>query len=244
MWQCNLTCLLPVMLAMTLSTAGCSGEQPAPLVSANWWHTAAGRMVEEQIQMRGVTDNQLLQAMRQTPRHLFVPSHLQQYAYRDGPLPIGQEQTISQPYIVGLMSELLQLNGTEKVLEIGTGSGYQAAILAQLAAEVYTIEILQSLADSSRARLSRLGYDNAEVRWGDGYRGWPEQAPFERIIVTAAPEVVPPALVEQLAPGGIMVLPVGDYYQELRVIRKDLAGEISQQSIIPVRFVPMVHPGE
>ncbi len=208
-----------------------------------WWQNAAEEMVEQQIHQRGVTDEVVLKAMLVTPRHLFVPKQLEQYAYTDGPLPIGEGQTISQPYVVALMTELLQLTGDERVLEIGTGSGYQAAILSRLAGEVYSIELVKTLADSSGARLQRLGYENVEVKCGDGYLGWPQHAPFDRIIVTAAPDEVPPELLRQLASEGIMVLPVGSYNQELKVIRKTTTGEVLEESIIPVRFVPMVHPG-
>ncbi len=206
------------------------------------WKADAAAMVRTQIQSRDVSDPAVLEVMRTTPRHLFVPPAWRIHAYQDHALPIGERQTISQPYIVGLMTDQLELTGKEKVLEIGTGSGYQAAILSKLAREVYTIEIIEVLADSSAARLKALGYENVTVRWGDGYKGWPEHAPFDRIIVTAAPPEIPQALVEQLRPGGIMVLPVGDYYQELKTLRKTESGKIKQQTIIPVRFVPMVHP--
>jgi protein-L-isoaspartate(D-aspartate) O-methyltransferase len=206
------------------------------------WHSKAAQMVKEQIESRGVKDERVLRAMKEVPRHRFVPEHLVPAAYNDNPLPIGQGQTISQPYIVALMTEELNLTGKEKVLEIGTGSGYQAAVLSLLAKEVYTIEIIKSLADSAREKLNELGYaSNVHVKWGDGYRGWPEHAPFDCIIVTAAPESVPEALVEQLKPGGIMIIPVGKYYQELLRIRKTEKGT-TKKSIIPVRFVPMVHP--
>ncbi len=208
------------------------------------WRTAAREMVRRQLRPRGISDSRVLQVMETTPRHLFVPPEIVAGAYLDGPLSIGHGQTISQPYIVALMTELLHLSGTEKVLEIGTGSGYQAAVLAQLTDTVYTIEIVKALADSSADRLARLGYSNVIVRHGDGYLGWPQQAPFDCIIVTAAPPEVPPALVEQLRPGGRMVIPVGAYYQELLVITKSESGQIKRAGVIPVRFVPMVHPIE
>ena len=198
-------------------------------------------MVVHQIHARGIRDSLVLRTMRETPRHLFVPEYLERNAYIDRPLPIGEEQTISQPYIVALMTELLRLTGKEKVLEIGTGSGYQAAVLSPLVKEVYTIEIVESLAESAKERLINLGYDNVIVKWGDGYKGWPEHAPFDCVIVTAAPEYVPKALVEQLKIGGRLVIPVGSFYQELKVITKAKDG-IKEESIIPVRFVPMVHP--
>jgi len=198
-------------------------------------------MVQSQIADRGVRDKRVLRVMQHTPRHLFVPASMKSMAYHDRPLPIGHDQTISQPYIVALMTELLELRGDEKVLEIGTGSGYQAAVLAQLAGTVYTIEIVEPLARSSAALLEKLGYENVEVRHGDGYQGWPEHAPFDRIIVTAAPEEIPPKLVDQLADGGIMVLPVGNYYQELVMLTKN-RDKVVEKEIIPVRFVPMVKP--
>jgi protein-L-isoaspartate(D-aspartate) O-methyltransferase len=196
------------------------------------------RMVRIQIEGRGVEDPRVLEAMRKVPRHLFVPPALAANAYDDSPLPIGHEQTISQPYIVALMSELLELEGDEKVLEIGTGSGYQAAILGELAAEVYTIEIVEPLAEEARARLAALGYDTVHVRAGDGYRGWPEQAPFDTIMLTAAPPEMPQPLVDQLAPGGILVAPIGDLHQDLVVFEKT-AGGLTRREVIPVRFVPM-----
>ena len=205
------------------------------------WQVQAEQMVTSQISKRGIKDKQVLEVMRNTPRHLFVPDDYQIAAYQDRPLPIGHQQTISQPYIVALMTELLELSGEEKVLEIGTGSGYQAAVLAQMAGAVYTIEIVEPLAISSAALLKKLEYNNVEVRYGDGYKGWPEQAPFDRIIATAAPAEIPQALVDQLAVGGLMVLPVGEDYQELVLLTKTAKG-VTRKDIIPVRFVPMVKP--
>ncbi len=196
-------------------------------------------MVESQIVSRGVRDPRVLTAMREVPRHLFVEPAQKDQAYDDTPLPIAGNQTISQPYIVALMTELLDLQPEEKVLEIGTGSGYQSAVLSRLCREVYSIEIVPELARSAAQRLSQLGYENVTVREGDGYGGWPEQAPFDGIIVTAAPERIPQPLLDQLAPGGRMVIPVGGFFQELKVFRKDAAGRITEQSILPVRFVPM-----
>jgi len=196
-------------------------------------------MVRAQIEARGIKDKRVLEAMLKVERHRFVPLVLQDLAYEDEPLPIGEGQTISQPYIVALMTELLQLKGNEKVLEIGTGSGYQAAILGELAREVYTIEILPTLAEQAEELLSDLGYENIKVKCGDGYLGWPEFSPFDAIIVTCAPEEVPQSLVEQLAEGGRMVIPVGETYQELKLLVK-LKGKIEEKNIIPVRFVPMV----
>ena len=196
------------------------------------------RMVDEQIRARGVRDDRVLEAMRRVPRHEFVPPAQVSNAYEDSPLPIGLGQTISQPYIVGYMTEQLQVTPKSKVLEIGTGSGYQAAVLGELVDEVYTIEIVPELAQRSRATLERLGYENVHVRAGDGYQGWPEAAPFDRIIVTAAPDHVPQPLVNQLAVGGRMILPVGDYYQQMTIITKTPRGVI-QQRTIDVVFVPM-----
>ena len=206
------------------------------------WKAAAQEMVLIQIIGRGVKDARVLTVLAQTARHKFVPSEMVPYAYKDRPLPIGEDQTISQPYIVALMTELLDLSGTEKVLEIGTGSGYQAAVLSPLVADVYTIEIVKTLALRAQKILEELGMKNVYVRWGDGYKGWPDEAPFDRIIVTAAPDEVPSALIDQLRAGGKLVIPVGKYWQELKVITKVSRSQIDEQSIIPVRFVPMVHP--
>lgn len=225
--------IFPLVLLLTACAPGQDNSS---------WQKRAEYMVKSQIEARDVSDQRVLLSMMKTPRHLFVPEPFRPLAYEDSALPIGERQTISQPYIVGLMTEQLNLTGKEKVLEIGTGSGYQAAILSQLTTEVFSIELIQVLADSSSQRLKDLGYDNVKVRWGDGYQGWPEQAPFDRIIVTAAPPEIPEKLLEQLAPGGIMVLPVGDHYQELKRLEKSEDGRIESETIIPVRFVPMVHP--
>jgi protein-L-isoaspartate(D-aspartate) O-methyltransferase len=182
----------------------------------------------------------VLGALRAVPRHEFVPTRLRGSAYRNVSLPIGEDQTISQPFIVALMTELASLDGEARVLEIGTGSGYQAAVLAEIAREVYTIEIVEVLGRRAEATLERLGYDNVHVRIGDGYRGWPEAAPFDAIVVTAAPDEVPAPLVEQLAVGGRLVIPVGAEHevQSLRVLTKDSAGNVEQSDVLPVRFVP------
>ncbi len=201
------------------------------------------KMVRIQIEARGVQDKLVLDAMRKVPRHLFVPESLREQAYSDGPLPIGEGQTISQPYIVALMTELLCLKGGEKVLEIGTGSGYQAAILAEIANEVYTIEIICSLAESAEKRLKEMGYKNITVRCADGYQGWKEHAPFDGVIVTAAPDHIPQPLVDQLKVGGRLVIPIGDVFQELVVITKTEKG-IKKMNVIPVRFVPMTGEAE
>jgi protein-L-isoaspartate(D-aspartate) O-methyltransferase len=201
------------------------------------------RMVDEQIVRRGVVDTLVLAAMRKVPRHEFVPEAYKHYAYADEPLPIGDGQTISQPYIVALMTESLNINKNSKVLEIGTGSGYQAAVLAEIAKEVYSIEIIESLATRASETLERLGYKNVKVRCGDGYRGWPEEAPFDAIIVTAAPGRIPQPLIDQLKVGGRMCIPVGDVYQELVAVTKKEKG-IVRKDIIPVRFVPMTGEAE
>jgi protein-L-isoaspartate(D-aspartate) O-methyltransferase len=201
------------------------------------------RMVEGQLKSRGIRDARVLTALGQVRRHCFVPPELQDQAYGDHPLPIGAGQTISQPYIVALMSELLELKGREKVLEVGTGSGYQAAVLAELTAKVYTIEIVPTLAFSSKERLARLGVKNVSVRAGDGYLGWPEEAPFDAIMVTAAPDHIPGPLVEQLKEGGRMVLPVGTYpYQQLKKGLKQ-SGKLTITDVLPVLFVPMTGDG-
>jgi len=199
-------------------------------------------MVETQIRARGVKDPRVLAAMLEVERHLFVPKDLHPTAYSDQPLPIGEGQTISQPYIVALMTELLDLKGGEKVLEVGTGSGYQAAILAELAKEVYTIEIVEKLATSAEKLLLDLGYKNIKVRAGDGYLGWPEAAPFDAIIVTCAPDHIPRPLVDQLKEGGRMVIPVGELTQELRKIVKR-GGRLETTNVSPVIFVPMTGEG-
>ncbi|WP_198244735.1 protein-L-isoaspartate(D-aspartate) O-methyltransferase [methane-oxidizing endosymbiont of Gigantopelta aegis] len=186
-------------------------------------------------------DPRVIAAMRQVPRHAFVPEDLTYLAYENGPIPIGAGQTISQPYIVALMTDLLKTRPTDRILEIGTGSGYQAAVLSQLVQKVYSIEIIESLAEKARSRLSKLGYDNVEIRTGDGYFGWPEHAPYDGVIVTAAAPYIPPALIEQLKNSGRLVIPVGlPYgYQELKVIEKTDDGELKTQTILSVSFVPL-----
>lgn len=196
------------------------------------------RMVKIQIERRGIRERRVLNALLGVPRHLFVPEHLKERAYDDGALPIGEEQTISQPYIVAKMTELLDLKGDETVLEVGTGSGYQAAVLAKLVRTVYTIEIVPSLARQAEERLKRMGYGNISVRLGDGYRGWEEHAPFDAVIVTAAPDHIPPKLIEQLREGGRMVIPVGTVNQHLTLLVKEEDG-VREEQVIPVRFVPM-----
>lgn len=207
------------------------------------WDAMRERMVNDQIVRRGVTNPDVLRAVRSVPRHAFVPEAHRAEAYDDHPLPIGEGQTISQPYIVALMTELLDPQPGDRVLEVGTGSGYQAAVLAELVTAVYSIEIVEPLAEESAARLTALGYDNVTVRAGDGYRGWPDEAPFDAVIVTAAPGHVPKPLTEQLKDGGVLVIPVGDKEQSLlRITRTGNA--FKRESVIPVRFVPMTGEAE
>ena len=196
------------------------------------------QMVEEQIQRRGITNENVIAAMKSVQRHLFVPQNLVNRAYEDNPLPIGFNQTISQPFVVAYMTETAALTEKAKVLEIGTGSGYQTAVLAEIVSEVFSIEILPELAIRSRNLLDDLGYRNLTIKSGDGYQGWPEEAPFDAIVVTAAPNHVPPALIEQLAVGGKLIIPVGQVQQEMTIITKTDSGASTVQTL-PVRFVPM-----
>lgn len=250
-YRCN------VFMLLVLLSIGCSSvpkdpsanhkEKPSDttrLVSgddAAGWRKQATQMVENQLVPRGIYDQKVLKAMINTPRHLFIPKSYQAFAYDDRPVPIGKEQTISQPYIVAKMTELLDLKGNEKVLEIGTGSGYQAAILSQLADTCYSIELIKILADRATRLLNEQGYHNVVVKCDDGYKGWKEHAPFDAIIITAAPEEIPQALVDQLKINGRMVVPVGKTYQQLILITKTDKG-IKKKNIFPVRFVPMVKP--
>jgi protein-L-isoaspartate(D-aspartate) O-methyltransferase len=206
------------------------------------WSTLRQRMVREQIVERGIRDSATVAAMGQVPRHEFVLSQFRRLAYEDTPLPIGHDQTISQPYIVALMTELIRPGPGQRVLEVGTGSGYQAAVLAAAGCRVWTIEIFTALADEARARLKRLGYDGVVVRHGDGYAGWKEEAPFDAVVVTAGADAVPPALIEQLAPRGRLAMPVGDPHtdQRLVLLEKDSLGRVSTRYLVPVRFVPLL----
>tara|TARA_B100000029_G_C17391181_1_gene893466 strand:+ start:103 stop:714 length:612 start_codon:yes stop_codon:yes gene_type:complete len=199
-------------------------------------------MIENQIKKRGITDSEILNAMMKIKRHEFVKDGYEKFAYDDRPLPIGYKQTISQPYIVAFMTKKLNLRPHHKVLEIGTGSGYQAAVLSELSDYVYTIEIIPELAEKAKKVLKENDYDNISFRIGDGYQGWHEEAPFDRIIVTAAPKEIPDKLIEQLAPGGIMIIPYGESIdlQFIWSIKKERDGSIIKEKIIPVRFVPMV----
>jgi protein-L-isoaspartate(D-aspartate) O-methyltransferase len=221
-----------------MTPADCTSDDPQQDV----FQQARLAMVADQIASRGVKDRGVLDAMRAVPRHEFLPAASRESAYDDSPLPIGYGQTISQPYIVALMTELARPSPSDRALEVGTGSGYQAAVLSRLVARVFSVELVDPLARSAASTLQRLGYANVTVRSGDGYGGWPEEAPFDIILVTAAPEEVPSALVAQLKPGGRMIVPVGRVYdvQDLQLIEKDASGRVTTRSIIPVRFVPLV----
>jgi len=203
-------------------------------------------MVERQIIARGVKDKKVLEAMESVPRHLFVPEGYREYSYYDQPLPIGLAQTISQPYIVALMTEMLKAGKDDVILEVGTGSGYQAAVLSEIAKEVYTIELIEELGLQAEERLKSLGYNNVYVKIADGSLGWPEKAPFDAIIVTAAAEKIPDPLIKQLKPGGKMVIPVDSSFlgQDLLIVEKDENGKVSIEKTIPVRFVPLIEGQE
>ncbi len=227
-------------ICFLLMLTGCSGPSGGDHAALEQRFAAMREtMISTQIAARGVTDPRVLEAMRRVPRHRFVPEEYQKEAYEDYPLPIGEGQTISQPYIVAFMTEILQVQPGQKVLEIGTGSGYQAAVLAAMGAQVTTIEILPSLAEKAQARLAEVGYGGVRVLTGDGYRGYPAGAPYDAIIVTAAPERIPEPLIEQLAVGGRLVVPIGRYTQELKLLRKTADGT-TVEDVLPVRFVPMV----
>ena len=224
-----------VALALVVASCQPNGYQrPDPD-----WASARAAMVRDQLRGRDIVNPRVLDAMARVPRHLFVPDAVRADAYGDFPVPIGDGQTISQPYIVGFMSQALDVEPHHRVLEIGTGSGYQAAILAELAREVYTIEIVAALSERARQTIEGLGYKNVHVKTGNGYLGWPEHAPYDRVIVTAAPDAVPPALVEQLRIGGLMAIPVGTLDQELRILRRTDRG-LETLRTLPVMFVPMV----
>ncbi|MGH9971517.1 MAG: protein-L-isoaspartate(D-aspartate) O-methyltransferase [Pyrinomonadaceae bacterium] len=231
-----LGCLLPfLMLGCTPRPA--SEQSAAQQVSPDDYARQRRRMVEE-LRSEGITSQAVLDTLLKVPRHEFVPAPYRHLAYQNRPLPIGQDQTISQPFIVGYMTEAAEIASGERVLEIGTGSGYQAAVLAELAKEVYTIEIIPELADGARTLLRAMGYKNVEVKTGNGYAGWPEHAPFDAIVVTAAPEQVPQALVQQLAIRGKMVVPVGSDFQQMVIITKTESGVVERRTF-PVAFVPM-----
>jgi protein-L-isoaspartate(D-aspartate) O-methyltransferase len=219
----------------------CAHEAGAAGAGADDYASARAQMVTRQIAERGVRDERVLAAMRRVPRHEFVPESEKRSAYHDTPLPIGEGQTISQPYIVALMTELAQPAENHRVLEIGTGSGYQAAVLAEIVEHVYSVELESTLAQRASEVLQKLDYDNVTVRAGDGYAGWVEHAPFDIILITAAPDHVPEPLIAQLKPGGRMVVPVGPIAstQQLRVLEKDAAGKVTSKVVAPVRFVPL-----
>jgi protein-L-isoaspartate(D-aspartate) O-methyltransferase len=215
---------------------------PAEAQSAERWREDRQRMVAQELVPQGITDSLTLAAMGAVPRHEFVPEDQRAWAYADTPLPIGHDQTISQPAVVAYMTQVINPRPGLRVLEVGTGSGYQAAVLAETGARVWTIEIFRALADEARARLQRLGYGRVQVRHGDGYAGWPGVAPFDAIVVTAGADSIPPALVRQLAPGGRLVMPVGDPRADQRLVLlvKDSEGRVASRDLLPVRFVPLL----
>jgi protein-L-isoaspartate(D-aspartate) O-methyltransferase len=227
-----------LVLAIMLALPAAAQRSP----EGDRWRQARERLVATQLIPVGIQDSATLAAMRTVPRHEFVPIEQRSLAYEDIPLPIGQGQTISQPTVVALMTELIRPHAGKRVLEVGTGSGYQAAVLAETGCRVWTIEIFGALAGEARARLARLGYGNVVVRHGDGYAGWPEEAPFDAILVTAAADLIPPALLDQLAPGGRLVMPVGDElaYQEMVLVERDATGRLMSRQLFPVRFVPLL----
>jgi protein-L-isoaspartate(D-aspartate) O-methyltransferase len=223
------------VLLAAMAATGCGQQVP----SAADFAVQRERMLEQHLKPRGIKDERVLAAMGKVPREEFIPVDVRADAYEDGPLPIGYEQTISQPYIVAFMTEQLRPKPSDRVLEIGSGSGYQAAILAELVADVYTIEIVEPLAKSAEATLQRLGYKNVHIKVGDGYKGWPEEAPFDAIIVTCAPEKVPQQLVDQLKDGGCMVIPVGERFAQQLYLLEKKNGQLKESATLPVRFVPM-----
>jgi protein-L-isoaspartate(D-aspartate) O-methyltransferase len=225
---------------VAIATTGCGQQTPTAVDFA----THRQRMVEQQLKPRGIKDERVLGAMAKVPREEFVPADARPSAYGDGPLPIGYDQTISQPYVVAFMTEQLRPKQSDRVLEIGSGSGYQAAILGELVAEVYTIEIVEPLAKSAEATLQRLGYNNVHIKVGDGYKGWPEEAPFDAIIVTCAPEKVPQPLVDQLKDGGRMVIPVGERFAQQLYLLEKKNGQLKESVTLPVRFVPMLREAQ
>jgi len=219
-----------------VAAGGCGQKAPSVVDFA----AQRQQMVERQLKLRGIKDERVLAAMAKVPREEFIPMDARADAYEDGPLPIGYDQTISQPYIVAFMTEQLRPKPSDRVLEIGSGSGYQAAILAELVADVYTIDIVEPLAKTAEATLQRLGYKNVHIKVGDGYNGWPEEMPFDAIIVTCAPEKVPQPLVDQLKNGGRMVIPVGERFAQQLYLLEKKNGQMKESVILPVRFVPML----
>ena len=223
------------LLFAAIAATGCGQQAP----TAADFAAQRQRMVEQQLKARGIKDQRVLAAMAKMPREEFVPTDERIDAYEDGPLPIDYGQTISQPYIVAFMTEQLRPKPTDRVLEIGSGSGYQAAILAELVTDVYTIEIIEPLAKSAEATMQRLGYKNVHIKVGDGYQGWPEEAPFDAVIVTCAPENVPQPLIDQLQNGGRMVIPVGERFAQQLYLLEKKNGRLKESATLPVRFVPM-----
>jgi protein-L-isoaspartate(D-aspartate) O-methyltransferase len=228
------------LLFAAIATTGCGQQIPTAADLA----AQRQRMVEQQLKPRGIKDEHVLAAMAKVPREEFVPADVRRSAYEDGPLPIGYDQTISQPYVVAFMTEQLRPKRSDRVLEIGSGSGYQAAILGELVAEVYTIEIVEPLAKSAEATLQRLGYNNVHIKVGDGYKGWPQEAPFDAIIVTCAPEKVPQPLVDQLKDGGRMIIPVGERFAQQLYLLEKKNGQLKESVTLPVRFVPMLREAQ
>jgi len=228
------------LLFAAIATTGCGQQAPTAADLA----AQRQRMVEQQLKLRGIKEERVLAAMAKVPREEFVPADARPSAYEDGPLPIGYDQTISQPYVVAFMTEQLRPKASDRVLEIGSGSGYQAAILAELVTSVYTIDIIEPLAKSAEATLQRLGYNNVHIKVGDGYKGWPEEAPFDAIIVTCAPEKVPQPLVDQLKDGGRMVIPVGERFAQQLYLLEKKNGQLKESVTLPVRFVPMLREAQ
>jgi protein-L-isoaspartate(D-aspartate) O-methyltransferase len=228
------------LLFAAIATTGC-GQHALTIAD---FAAQRQRMVDQQLKGRGIQDKRVLAAMAKVAREEFIPVDARADAYEDGPLPIGYDQTISQPYIVAFMTEQLRPKSSDRVLEIGSGSGYQAAVLAELVADVYTIDIVEPLAKTAEATLQRLGYKNVHVKVGDGYKGWPEEAPFDAIIVTCAPEKVPQPLVDQLKDGGRMVVPVGERFAQQLYLLEKKNGQLKESATLPVRFVPMLRSKE
>jgi protein-L-isoaspartate(D-aspartate) O-methyltransferase len=234
--MCRVQRIWQWLAVVLLAGAGCGQNAPQPSDFA----AQRQQMVQRQLVARGISEQRVLDAMAKVPREEFVSPESRVASYEDGPLPIGYGQTISQPYIVAFMTEQLRPKTSDRVLEVGTGSGYQAAILAELVSEVYSIEIVEPLAKSAEATLQRLGYKNVHVKFGDGYKGWPETGPFDAIIVTCAPDKVPQPLVDQLKDGGRMVIPVGERFAQQLYLLEKKDGQLKQSATLPVRFVPMV----
>ena len=228
------------LLFAAIATTGCGQQAP----TAGDLAAQRQRMVEQQLKPRGIKEERVLAAMAKVPREEFVPTDARPSAYEDGPLPIGYDQTISQPYVVAFMTEQLRPKQSDRVLEIGSGSGYQAAILAELVGDVYTIDIVEPLAKTAEATLQRLGYKNVHIKVGDGYKGWPEEAPFDAVIVTCAPEKVPQPLVDQLKDGGRMVIPVGERFAQQLYLLEKKNGQLKESVTLPVRFVPMLREAQ